>query len=146
MSTSPQSSCTRIFGFKRDNTKFSIMWECLRSPPQGKSFEKVKKVEKMWSNSQILNEIGWRLQENMVLNIDTPLLQTKLSVIWDLRWVIGITKLKEPWFVNSDYPFIKKFKQLWNSPHKCVKLSKMKMSRLYYRNEPVRLKNIRLGI
>ena len=37
--------------------------------------------------------------------------------------------------MNSDYPFI----------NKCVKWSKMKMSRLNIRNEPVWLKNIRLG-
>ena len=35
--------------------------------------------------------------------------------------------------------------QLWNSPHECVKMSKLKMSQTNIRNEPVRLKNIRLG-
>ena len=48
--------------------------------------------------------------------------------------------------MNSDYPFIKKFKQLWSSQHKCVKWSKMKTSRLNISNEPVRLENIWLGI
>ena len=47
--------------------------------------------------------------------------------------------------MNSNYPFIKKFEQLWNSRHKCVKWSKVKMSRLNIKNEPVWLKNIRLG-
>ena len=44
--------------------------------------------------------------------------------------------------MDSDYRFIKEFKQL---QHKCVRWSNMKMSRLYIRNQPVRLKNIRLG-
>ena len=36
--------------------------------------------------------------------------------------------------------------QLWNSWHECVKSSKLKMSQAnIIRNEPVRLKNIRLG-
>ena len=47
--------------------------------------------------------------------------------------------------MNGDYPIIKKCKQLRNLRHGCVKWSKMKMSRLNIRNEPVRLKNIRLG-
>ena len=35
--------------------------------------------------------------------------------------------------------------RLWNSRHKCVKMSKLKMSQTNIRNEPVLLKNIRLG-
>ena len=45
--------------------------------------------------------------------------------------------------MNSDYPL--EFKQLWHLRHECVKWSQVKMNRLDIRNEPVRLKNIRLG-
>ena len=72
----------------------------------------------------------------------------KLDCQWDeirVRPMLGTPKLKEPQFMNRDYPFIKKFKQLWNLWHKYVKWSNMKMSRWNIRNEPVWLKNIRSG-
>ena len=116
-------------------SKLLIMCGSLKSPPpkQGKNFEKVKKVEKMRKRCDKIHKYCMRSGAGCrkIWSCTSKSLFLKFNCQWDeIRVELGTPKLKEPRFVNSDYPFIKKFKKLWNSRHKCVKLSKMKMSRL----------------
>ena len=118
----------------------------MRSSPHGENFEKVTKVERMWSNQihKYCRRLGAGCRRIWYWTYASLFFKVNCQLD-EIRDELDTPKLKEPWFMNSNYPFIKKFEQLWNSRHKCVKWSKVKMSRLNIKYEPVWLKNIRLG-